>query len=86
MVSIRLPRLLSLLPRDGVTSSVYQTRWAAKGLPVPSAASLDSTCRWEVKKVRLDLAAGEEGNKVTGRAWGVLYWKGQPSCLAAGRP
>ncbi|ORY91594.1 hypothetical protein BCR35DRAFT_252535, partial [Leucosporidium creatinivorum] len=67
-----LPRLLSLLPKDGVASSVYQSRWATKGLPVPSPSAPEQGCRWEVKKVALDL----HGN-VTGRAWGVQYWKGK---------
>ncbi|BGP14921.1 hypothetical protein JCM10213_003722 [Rhodosporidiobolus nylandii] len=73
--SVSLPRLLSLLPRDGVGASVYPSRWAGKGLPVPtSAASLDGSCRFDVKKVRL--AVGEDG-QVRGRAWGVAYWKGK---------
>ncbi|GAA5839528.1 hypothetical protein JCM11251_002748 [Rhodosporidiobolus azoricus] len=72
---VPLPRLLSLLPRDGVGASVYQSRWAGKGLPVPtSAATLDDTCRWDVKKVKLQV---KDGKHVGGRAWGVLHWKGK---------
>jgi hypothetical protein len=71
-MATRLPRLLSLLPKDGVSSSVYQRRWALKGLPVPTAAAPEQGSRWVVKKVQLDLHG-----KVTGRAWGVLYWKGK---------
>lgn len=72
-VSVKLPQLLSLLPRDGVGASVYASRWAGKGLPVPTAAPHegDATCRWDVKKVRLVTKDG----RVTGRAWGVLHWK-----------
>ncbi|KAM0788847.1 hypothetical protein ACM66B_002932 [Microbotryomycetes sp. NB124-2] len=70
---VRLPRLLSMLPRDGVGASVYQTRWHAKGLPVPRGQHVDQACRWDVKRVRLDL----EGDKVKGRAYGVMYWKGK---------
>ncbi|GAA6056576.1 hypothetical protein JCM3770_006648 [Rhodotorula araucariae] len=74
-VPVPLPRLLALLPRNGVGASVYATKWAGKGLPVPSAAEPDAaTCRWEVKKVRLH--ASEQGT-VRGRAWGVLHWKGK---------
>ncbi|GJN89881.1 hypothetical protein Rhopal_002870-T1 [Rhodotorula paludigena] len=74
-VSVKLPQLLSLLPRDGIGASVYASRWAGKGLPVPTAASHegDATCRWDVKKVRLVTKDG----RVTGRAWGVLHWKGK---------
>lgn len=72
-----LPRLLSLLPKNGVSASVYQTRWEAKQLPVPSphsSASLDGTCRWEVSRVNLGVS--EEG-KPWAKAFGVLYWKGK---------
>ncbi|KAK4055627.1 hypothetical protein OIV83_000173 [Microbotryomycetes sp. JL201] len=62
-----------MLPRDGVGASVYQTRWHAKGLPVPRGHRVDETCRWDVKRVRLNL----EGDKVTGRAYGIMYWKGK---------
>ncbi|SCZ98386.1 BZ3500_MvSof-1268-A1-R1_Chr7-1g09119 [Microbotryum saponariae] len=74
---VQLPRLLSLLPRDGVNAVVYETRWAEMGIPVPtysaSKASAPPTSRWEIKKVRLDLS----GPKPMGRAWGVFYWKGK---------
>ncbi|GAA5900589.1 hypothetical protein JCM6882_000916 [Rhodosporidiobolus microsporus] len=74
--AVQLPRLLSLLPRDGVGALVYPSRWAGKGLPVPiGAAALDGTCRWEIKKVRLQV--NEDGKHVGGRAWGVLHWKGK---------
>lgn len=74
-----LPRLLSLLPQNGVSASVYQTRWEAKQLPVPSplsssSAPLESTCRWEVSKVNLGVS--DEG-KPWAKAFGVLYWKGK---------
>ncbi|GAA5985413.1 hypothetical protein JCM11641_000149 [Rhodosporidiobolus odoratus] len=72
--SVSLPRLLSLLPRDGVNASVYQSRWAGKGLPVPTSASLEDSCRWDVSKVRLSV---DEHGKAHGRAWGVQYWKGK---------
>ncbi|GAA5956861.1 hypothetical protein JCM21900_006274 [Sporobolomyces salmonicolor] len=78
-VPVPLPRLLSLLPKDGVAQSVYQTRWAGKGLPVPSSSlssssEADATCRWDIKKVRLSIA---EDGSVKGRAWGVMWWKGK---------
>ncbi|GAA5888353.1 hypothetical protein JCM5296_003301 [Sporobolomyces johnsonii] len=78
-IPVPLPRLLSLLPKDGVAQSVYQTRWAGKGLPVPSSSlasssDADATCRWEVKKVRLRVT---EDGSVKGRAWGVKWWKGK---------
>ena len=73
-----LPRLLSLLPQNGVSASVYQTRWEAKRLPVPSplspSPSLDHTCRWVVEKVNLGVS--DEG-KPWAKAFGVLYWKGE---------
>ncbi len=75
-----LPRLLSLLPKNGVSAWVYQTRWEAKNLPVPSpltaAASLDQSCRWVVEKVNLGVS--DEG-KPWAKAFGVLYWKGKPA-------
>lgn len=74
-LSASLPRLLSLLPKDGQGASIFPTRWAGKGLPTPAnKAAGDETCRWEVKRVKL---AFNEGAKVSGKAWGVLYWKGQ---------
>ncbi|GAA6014622.1 hypothetical protein JCM10207_006881 [Rhodosporidiobolus poonsookiae] len=71
---VTLPRLLSLLPRNGVGARVYQSRWQGKGLPVPSAAQPDDGCYWEVKKVRLRV---DDEGKVHGRAWGVHNWKGK---------
>ncbi|POY74038.1 hypothetical protein BMF94_2850 [Rhodotorula taiwanensis] len=76
-VSVPLPRLLSLLPNDGVGARVFAARWAAKGLPVPAAttaAEQDATCYWDVKKVRLNVT---EAGHVRGRAYGVLNWKGK---------
>ncbi|BGP38939.1 hypothetical protein JCM10450v2_002896 [Rhodotorula kratochvilovae] len=73
-VPVPLPRLLALLPRNGVGASVYATKWEGKGLPVPSSAAEDAACRWEVKKVRLHAS---DAGKVHGRAWGVLHWKGK---------
>lgn len=72
-VSVPLPRLLSLLPNDGVGARVYAARWAAKGLPVPTSTEDQSSCYWDVKKVRL---AVTEAGHVRGRAYGVLNWKG----------
>lgn len=80
-VSVPLPRLLSLLPNDGVGARVYAARWAAKGLPVPvpspaaatAAPTEDAVCYWDVKKVRLH---STENGHVRGRAYGVLNWKG----------
>lgn len=76
-----LPRLLSLLPKDGLNAVVFQSRWAGKGLPTPSpsasSAINDATCRWEVKKVRLAFRETENDKaQVAAKAWGVLYWKG----------
>jgi len=75
-----LHRLLSLLPKNGVSASVYQTRWEAKQLPVPTPlspkASFDKACRWEVQKVSLGVS--DEG-KPWAKAFGVLYWKGKSS-------
>lgn len=76
-VSVPLPRLLSLLPNDGVGARVYAARWAAKGLPVPTSAvnpEEEASCYWDVKKVRL---AVTEAGHVRGRAYGVLNWKGK---------
>ncbi|KPV77288.1 uncharacterized protein RHOBADRAFT_41281 [Rhodotorula graminis WP1] len=76
-VPVPLPRLLALLPRNGLGASVYESRWAGKGLPVPtsSAASTgDNSCRWEVKKVKLTPA---DNGKLHGRAYGVHFWKGK---------
>ncbi|KWU47439.1 hypothetical protein RHOSPDRAFT_30864 [Rhodotorula sp. JG-1b] len=76
-VSVPLPRLLSLLPNDGVGARVYAARWAAKGLPVPTSTAEQqeaSSCYWDVKKVRL---AVTEAGHVRGRAYGVLNWKGK---------
>jgi len=74
-VPVPLPRLLALLPRSGIGASVYESRWAGKGLPVPTASSpadYTSSCRWEVKKVKL--TPGDNG-KLHGRAYGVHFWK-----------
>ncbi|GAA5886988.1 hypothetical protein JCM16303_003081 [Sporobolomyces ruberrimus] len=75
----KLPRLLSLLPKDGVGSLIYQSRWKGKGFPVPPPTSSPSNpaqdaCYYEVKKVHL--AVNDEG-KLKGQAFGVLYWKGK---------
>lgn len=67
----RLPRLLSLLPRDGLNATVYQSRWHSKGLPTPATASSAEACRWEVKRVDLLLEP-----TLKAKAYGVLYWKG----------
>lgn len=84
-----LPRLLSLLPKDGLNSTIYQTRWAGKGFPTPSASASaainDGTCRWEVKKVRLAFQETDNDKaKVAARAWGVFYWKGGSRSLVLG--
>lgn len=78
--AIKLPVLLSMLPKEGLGSIIYQARWSKKNLPVPnllnsssSATATQDTCRWEVKKVALTF--NEEG-KIGGDAWGVFYWKG----------
>ncbi|GAA5893838.1 hypothetical protein JCM8208_001257 [Rhodotorula glutinis] len=78
-IPVPLPRLLALLPRNGVGASVYESRWAGKGLPVPTSSSTTAdndsgSCRWEVKKVKLH--AGDNG-KLQGRAYGVQFWKGK---------
>ncbi|TNY19941.1 phenylalanine ammonia lyase [Rhodotorula diobovata] len=74
-IPVPLPRLLSLLPRNGLGASVYESRWAGKGLPVPTTAapSSNETCRWDVKKVKLHTDNG----KIRARAYGVLHWKGK---------
>ncbi|GAA5956702.1 hypothetical protein JCM3765_005710 [Sporobolomyces pararoseus] len=77
--STKLPRLLSLLPKDGVGSLVYQSRWRAKQLPIPSptdtlsTASKDS-CFYEIKKVHFK---ANESGKLKAEAFGVFYWKGK---------
>ena len=81
-VSVPLPRLLSLLPNDGVGARVYAARWAAKGLPVPTSTEDQSSCYWDVKKVRL---AVTEAGHVRGRAYGVLNWKGSSPSLSFSR-
>lgn len=63
-----LPQLLAHLPHNGHGARVFQSRWAAKGLPTPSSTSAASACFWEVRKTQA--TAG------TTKAWGVLYWKG----------
>ncbi|GAA6062796.1 hypothetical protein JCM10212_002165 [Sporobolomyces blumeae] len=73
----QLPKLLSLLPKDGVGSRVYQNRWRGQGYPVPTSLNPDDAqgkCYWEV--VKSDLRINENG-KPRGDAWGVKYWKGQ---------
>ncbi|GAA5916119.1 uncharacterized protein JCM6883_001737 [Sporobolomyces salmoneus] len=75
----KLPQLLSLLPKDGVGSLVYQNRWKGKGLPVPSPdastpTAAQDTCFYEVKKVQLKQS---EQGKLKAEAFGVLYWKGK---------
>lgn len=71
---VRLPRLLSLLPRDGVGARVYQTRWRGKGLAVPTApldapTTGDGPCYYDVKRVRVN---PKDQGKVD--AFGVFYW------------
>ncbi|GAA6023530.1 hypothetical protein JCM11491_005530 [Sporobolomyces phaffii] len=74
----KLPRLLSLLPKDGVGALVYQNRWKGKGFPVPSPAATPATatdaCFYEVKKVASKL---NEHGVAKLHAFGVLYWKGK---------
>ncbi|KAM0745985.1 hypothetical protein T439DRAFT_330177 [Meredithblackwellia eburnea MCA 4105] len=70
-----LPRLLSHLPANGVNSKVFQTRWAAKGLPTPVAASNSQQgCYWDVKKVDTKFGLDEKSRT---KAMGVFYWKGK---------
>ncbi|BGP23716.1 phenylalanine ammonia lyase [Rhodotorula toruloides] len=77
-----LPRLLSLLPRDGVGARIYPKRWVTKGLPVPSVpigqpqpAHDDKNCYWEVKEVKLKTR--EDTGTLFARVKGVKYWKGK---------
>lgn len=53
---------LSRLPKDGVGSRVFQTRWQSKGI---------EGSYYEVTRVRLK----DEGKH--GKAWGRLVWKGR---------
>lgn len=74
--STKLPRLLSLLPQDGVGSLVYQSRWRAKQLPIPSPTDTLSTaskeaCFYEIKKVQIK---PNENGKLKAEAFGVFYW------------
>ncbi|KLO15747.1 hypothetical protein SCHPADRAFT_849098 [Schizopora paradoxa] len=54
---------LSRLPKDGVGSRVYQTRWQSKKI---------GGSYYEVTRVSLK----DEGKH--GKAWGRLVWKGRP--------
>ncbi|GAA5870569.1 hypothetical protein JCM8547_002050 [Rhodosporidiobolus lusitaniae] len=80
--AVQLPRLLSLLPRDGVGAKVFQSRWAGKDLPVPSASSVDGACYWEITRVRLRY----EDGKVKGRSWGRHFHKGKLVTEGADEP
>ncbi|GAA6029631.1 hypothetical protein JCM8097_000972 [Rhodosporidiobolus ruineniae] len=72
---VQLPRLLSLLPKNGVGARVYESRWEGKKLPTPSAATpADGACYWDVTKTRITV---DSEGKAHGRAWGVLTWKGK---------
>ncbi|GAA5850221.1 hypothetical protein JCM5353_007777, partial [Sporobolomyces roseus] len=76
--STKLPRLLSLLPQDGVGSLIYPSRWKGKGLPTPSSSTTTQSprdaCFYDIKKVSLTTT---EAGKLKGEAFGVLYWKGK---------
>ena len=61
-----LPQLLSMHRGDGVGLSVHQTRWSKKGIP----GSYYKITRAKLKG---------EGEKVTGKVWGCLIWKGSLS-------
>ena len=56
-----LYEVLSRQPKDGVGSTVFQTRWTGKGI-VGS--------HWEVTRARI------KGEGDHGKAWGYLTWKG----------
>ncbi|KAL8278350.1 hypothetical protein RQP46_009242 [Phenoliferia psychrophenolica] len=75
MSRVNLGQLLAHLPHDGQGARVFQTRWAAKGLPTPtsSPASLASACFWEVKKTESKLVH----DSLSTKAFGVFYWKGK---------
>ena len=82
--SCRLPRLLALLPRNGVDSLVFQTRWTGKGLPTPSrSAETAEGCYYEVKQVVLK---HNPAGKLTAKAFGILFWKGQSASSAVAAP
>lgn len=53
---------LARLPNNGVGATVYQKRWARKGI---------EGCTWKVTQAQLK----NEGK--SGKAWGVLFWKGE---------
>ena len=57
-----LYQTLSRLPKDGVGSRVFQTRWQSKGI---------EGCFWEITRVSLKM----EGTH--GKAWGKLVWRGE---------
>lgn len=78
-----LPRLLSLLPRNGLDATVFQARWLTKNLPVPSPlapAPLDQACYYRVTKVNL---THNSTGKLSAKAWGIKYWKGPHLLLTA---
>jgi hypothetical protein len=81
----KLPRLLSLLPKDGVGALVYQNRWKGKGFPIPSPDSTldsnDGACFYQVKRVESNL--NEQGVAKL-KAFGVLYWSVCPSLSCRG--
>ncbi|KAI5122181.1 hypothetical protein M0805_007078 [Coniferiporia weirii] len=57
-----LYQTLSRLPKDGVGTRVYQTRWQSKGI---------EGCYWEVSRVKLKCEGAH------GKAWGRLVWRGK---------
>lgn len=77
---LNLPTLLSKLPKNGLNSALFQSRWNSKLFPLPKFNSktnlieLDGKCYWEIKKV--DLKFNSENDKIMGKVFGVLYWKG----------
>jgi len=61
----KLPHLLALLPRSGKSSLVRKVDWPANSF-------------YKVTDTKLKFREGaDESVKAGGKAWGMLFWKGE---------